>query len=269
MVITRLFKHLWSMGLVLVATSNTPPDELYANGIQRQSFQPFIDEVHNRCAVHDIGSDVDYRKLTHPLADSLVFIGAGADEHLQQAFEEISLGDEEAKDLEIPVQMGRKLVVPRARAGVALLSFSELCQRPLGAADYIALASNFHTVLLSGVRKFTAALMPETGRFITLVDSLYDKRARLGMAAESDPAGLFECVISSAEASRWERAGKDVSAAAINDQLAFSKERCISRLIDMQSYEFALTHAGLHAPQLVPHFSRLGDDEEKYSYSVT
>ncbi|KAI3444077.1 hypothetical protein Pfo_000742 [Paulownia fortunei] len=152
LILNRLFRHLFSDGTILVATSNRAPDNLYEGGLQRDLFLPFIATLKERCVVHEIGSYVDYRKMT--LAEQgFYFVGKHLSSLLNQKFRQL-IGEHVAVPQEVEVVMGRKLQVPQGANGCASFPFEELCDRPLGAADYFGLFKNFHTLALEGVLIF-------------------------------------------------------------------------------------------------------------------
>lgn len=147
MVLKRLFTALFDNGLVLVSTSNRAPDALYEGGLQRALFLPFIALLKERCEVHEIKVGQDYRMLAKKLAEPLFFEGPRAHEELEACLDVFSDGEPVAPR-KVQVQMGRELPVPRAAGSVAAFSFAELCDRPVAAADYIALCDEFHTILV-------------------------------------------------------------------------------------------------------------------------
>ena len=133
--------------------------------------------------------------------------------------------------------MGRTLRVPRAAGRVAYFTFAELCEQPVAAADFIALCSRYHTVMLDGVPRLGAATRASAYRLVALVDVVYEQRARLICAAEAPPASLFERLVTHSE---YEDAKARTPAAAmeelcVDDNVGFAKERTVSRLIEMQS----------------------------------
>ncbi|XP_031285090.1 AFG1-like ATPase isoform X2 [Pistacia vera] len=168
LILNRLFGHLFSNGVILVATSNRAPDNLYENGLQRDLFLPFIAALKERCVVHEIGSSVDYRKLTSA-EQGFYFIGKDSSDLLKKKFKEL-IGEHEACPQEVEVVMGRTLQVPLGANGCAYFKFDELCDRPLGAADYFGLFKNFHTLALEGVPIFGLHNRTTAYRFVTLVD---------------------------------------------------------------------------------------------------
>lgn len=173
-ILNRLFARLWENGIVLVATSNRRPDALYEGGLQRDLFLPFIAALKARCLDHDMNSTTDYRKLaTH--SRGLYFVTSSREDDLHRRFVEMA-GGEPARPASVRVAMGRELRLPVTAGPLAFCKFEELCGRPLGAADYIALAGDKHTLFLAGVPKFSGATKTEAYRFVTLIDVLYEHR---------------------------------------------------------------------------------------------
>ncbi|XP_010268417.1 PREDICTED: lactation elevated protein 1-like isoform X2 [Nelumbo nucifera] len=152
LILNRLFGHLFTNGVVLVATSNRAPDNLYEGGLQRDLFLPFISTLKERCVVHEIGSLIDYRKMTSA-RQGFYFTGDMSSGHLKEKFHQL-IGEQTATPQEVEVVMGRKLQVPLGANGCAYFPFKDLCDKPLGAADYFGLFKNFHTLALDGVPIF-------------------------------------------------------------------------------------------------------------------
>ncbi|PRW45043.1 vacuolar -sorting-associated 33-like protein [Chlorella sorokiniana] len=257
MILHRLFGRLWDRGLVLVATSNRHPDALYEGGLQRNLFMPFIHRLKDQCVVHDMESKTDYRKLAHHHR-GLYFVTPSREEDLYERFMELT-NNQPVRKQYVDVAMGRQLELPRAGGCIALFTFEELCNRPLGAADYIALANAKHTLALSGVPIFNATNRQAAYRFVTLVDVLYEHRVRFLCSAEAMPFELFENIQTNQEA----REARGATGAAhsyadsggasevVDDNLGFAKDRTISRLTEMQSEEYLRAHAKAHAPELL------------------
>eukprot|EP00878_Enallax_costatus_P014061 GHUV01014705.1.p1 GENE.GHUV01014705.1~~GHUV01014705.1.p1 ORF type:complete len:299 (+),score=52.41 GHUV01014705.1:2088-2984(+) len=189
MILHRLFGRLWDNGLVLVATSNRAPDALYEGGLQRQLFLPFIARLKEACVIHNMNSPVDYRRLAQHTR-GLYFLTPDRTSLLYNAFLECgedslaaagaaaagsgSVGN--PGPVNVAVAMGRSLKVPQALGSAAMFDFDELCNRPLAAADYIALAQKFHTLAVADVPRFNAANRSAGYRFVTLIDVMYEHR---------------------------------------------------------------------------------------------
>ena len=190
MIIGRLFERLFAEEVVIVATSNRPPDELYKNGLNRQLFLPFISLFKARVDLIELGGPRDYR-LEQLMAAPVYYapLGPAADAAMDQAWTRLTLGAA-PHPLMLDVQ-GRALKVERAAAGVARLSFAELCARPLGAADYLELAERFHTILLEHIPRLSPAKREEAARFRTLIDALYEAKVKLIASADAQPDALY------------------------------------------------------------------------------
>ncbi|MEQ8355283.1 MAG: cell division protein ZapE [Kiloniellaceae bacterium] len=190
MILSRLFENLFGEGVVVVATSNWPPDRLYEGGLQREHFLPFIELVKQRLDVLELDSGVDYR--LQRLKDITVYhapLGPGAAAALDKAFAGLTEGAEPAPDR--VYYKGREIPVPLAARGVARFAFADLCEQPLGPGDYLAIAGLYHTLVLSGVPTLSAEKRNEARRFMTLIDALYEHRVKLVVSAEAPPERLY------------------------------------------------------------------------------
>ncbi|KQJ95827.1 AFG1-like ATPase [Brachypodium distachyon] len=241
MILNRLFRHLFSKGVILVSTSNRAPDQLYEGGLQRNLFLPFIDTLKERCIAHPIGSAVDYRQLGSA-EEGFYFVGKQCSTVLKQKFQSL-IGVEEPTPQTVEVVMGRKLQVPLGANGCAYFPFEDLCDRPLGAADYFGLFKRFHTLAIDGVPKFGYHNRTAAYRFVTLVDVMYENKARLLCTAEAAPIEIFENIVTVAEAqkssprsSRSQRS--DDPDLCVDNELGFAKDRTISRLTELNSREY-------------------------------
>ena len=190
MILSRLFGALWDRGAVVVATSNRVPGELYRDGLNRQLFVPFIDELEARCAVLEVDSGIDYR--LERLSRAGVYhspLGPEADAALDAAWADLTIGAEPApKSFEV---QGRVVTMPLAVGGAGRAGFADLCSAALGPADYLAVASRFETLVLDGVPVLTPEDRNEAKRFVTLIDALYEHRCKLVVSAAAEPDGLY------------------------------------------------------------------------------
>ena len=221
MILGRLFEKLFDRGVVVVATSNRAPDELYLNGLNRPLFLPFIALFKEKLDVLHLAAARDYR--LQRLSGSPVWhapLGMAATEALQRAFDLLTDSDPGAA-AEIPV-LGRMLKVPKQARGVAWFDFADLCAAALGPADYLALAARYHTLILEGIPRLGPDKRNEAKRFVTLIDALYEAHAKLIVSAEAKPESLY-----------------------MEGDGAFEFQRCVSRLNEMQSDDYrSLPHRG-------------------------
>lgn len=214
MILSRLFTALLNNGLIMIATSNWPPEKLYEGGLQRDRFIPFIDLVKSRFDVVAVDGGTDYR--LRKLEDNGVYrwpLGHHASEWADALFHELSAGAPVERE-ELTVK-GRVLEVPCAARGVARFSFAELCERPVGAEDYLSIAHAYHTVFLEGVPKLRYDRKNEVKRLMILIDALYDTGTRLVVTADAPPEKLY-----------------------FGTDHGFEFERTVSRLLEMQSLEW-------------------------------
>ncbi|XP_064998550.1 uncharacterized protein LOC103980010 isoform X5 [Musa acuminata AAA Group] len=233
LILNRLFCHLFSNGVVLVSTSNRAPDQLYEGGLQRDLFLPFIETLKERCVIHEISSSTDYRKMGSA-ENGYYFIGKKYSGLLREKFHQL-IGAEKPGPQVVEVVMGRKLQVPLGANGCAYFPFEDLCDRPLGAADYFGLFKKFHTLALEGVPKFGIHNRTAAYRFVTLVDVMYENKARLLCTAEASPVELFERIVTVMDAQKiYPRSSSrskktDDIDLCVDNELGFAKDRTISR----------------------------------------
>ncbi|KAG0500190.1 hypothetical protein HPP92_000262 [Vanilla planifolia] len=245
LILNRLFKHLFSKGIILVSTSNRAPDGLYEGGLQRDLFLPFIETLKERCMVREIGSSTDYRKLTS--AEEGFYFISDNPMHLKKKYFKL-IGKETPRPQVVEVVMGRQLQIPLGANGCAYFPFADLCDKPLGAADYLGLFEKFHTLALEGVPEFCIQNRSAAYRFVTLVDVMYENKARLLCTAEASPSELFEKIVTVADAQRISPRSssrslrRDDLDLCVDNELGFTKERTISRLIEMNSREYLEQH---------------------------
>jgi cell division protein ZapE len=190
MILSRLFARLFELGTVVVATSNVAPDDLYRGGLNRALFLPFVGLLKSRMEVLRLDARTDFRleKLSG-MKVWLVPADAEATAAIDRAWDRMTGGvPGKARDIAIK---GRILRVPKSAHHVARFSFSELCERPLGASDYLRLAQDYHTVMIDHVPVMHYADRNAAKRFINLIDTLYDNAVKLMASAEADPVSLY------------------------------------------------------------------------------
>lgn len=189
MLLGRLFQALFDRGVVVVATSNTEPDDLFKGKPGRDAFLPFIAILRSHLDIVSMDAGRDFRRARPANASWHVPSGYRADLALDQAFRDLTGNVTAAADQLIV--MGRILHVPIAAAGVARFDFQALCGVPLGAGDYLALATRYHTLLIDGIPRLKPDNHDEARRFIVLIDALYDHRVKLIASADAMPDDLY------------------------------------------------------------------------------
>ena len=214
MLLARLLERMFADGIVLVTSSNVDPKDLYKDGLQRVRFLPAIALIQRHCHVVFLESDTDYRMRA--LTRSPVYrtpLDAGSDAWLETRWHELG-GDDDHRDAGIEID-GRRIAVRARCTGMAWFDFDALCEGPRGASDYIEIATEFHTVLLSGIPQFDGTRDDAARRFVTLVDELYDRHVNLVCTAAVEPPSLYA-----------------------GERLAGAFERTASRLIEMRSTDY-------------------------------
>ena len=190
MILGRLFTALFERGVVVVATSNRHPDTLYEGGLNRALFLPFIAMLKERMEVVDLDGDTDYR-LKHLNGTPVYYtpLGEDTDDKIQNVWVRLT-NCHEGVPASLEVQ-GRVLDVPQSAKGVARFSFSDLCEKPLGVADYLKIAHNYHTVILENMPVLGPEKRNEARRLVNLIDSLYNYRVKLIASAEAEPEAIY------------------------------------------------------------------------------
>lgn len=229
-IMRRLFSHMFQRGIAIVATSNRPPDDLYLNGLNRELFAPFIPLLKEYCIVHNMDSEVDYRQMTTADDTEHHKVIFNKTDDLEKKFFRLVKSDCESIDITV---QGRCVSVRRAarHQPIALFSFHELCDRPLGSADYITIAKKFHTIFIEGIPQLNILEHRDwIRRFITLVDALYDNHVKLVLSIKSpDIASILHIDPSMKKTSTMDE--------------VFAWDRTLSRLTEMTSVEYQQEHA--------------------------
>ncbi len=209
MILGRLFEALFERKVVLAVTSNRAPGDLYKNGLNRQLFLPFIAEIERRCEVVEVAGLKDWR-LDRMRGSPVWFEGEVGRHGFETLWRDLKGGESE-EPTTLAVQ-GRQVVIERTAGSLARATFAELCDRPLGAQDYLAIARRFHTLFLEDVPELVPDRKQAARRLVTLIDALYEARTRLVVLADAAPEALYP-----------------------KGEGAFEFERTVSRLNEMAS----------------------------------
>ena len=214
MIVGRLFQKLFEAGVTVVTTSNRPPDDLYKDGLNRALFLPFIALLKERMEVRELAAERDYRQ--DRLAGAQVYFhpaDAAARDAVSDIWRDVT-GGGGGSPLVLKVK-GRDVEIPVFRNGAGRASFWDLCAKPLGPADYLAVAEALRLLILEGVPRLSSENYNEAKRFVTLIDALYEARVRVVMTAADVPERLY-----------------------IEGEGAFEFERTASRLREMQAADW-------------------------------
>ena len=219
MILGRLFEALFARGVVVVATSNTAPNDLFKGKPGRDAFLPFIGLINKRLNVLYLEAQRDYRReRIRGLPTWHSPVDGRSERALDAAFLELT-GVARGEPVNLSV-LGRQVALPETARGVARAEFDDLCGKPLGPADFLAVATHFHTLVLDGIPRLGPENFDRARRFITLVDALYEHRCKLVASAQATPDALYE-----------------------QGENAAMFERTASRLMEMQSQDYlALPH---------------------------
>ncbi len=178
MLLSRLFEKLFHAGIVIVATSNNSPEELYKDGLNRQLFLPFIDLLKAHTNILCLDGNKDYR-LANLSKRDVFFFGKGkkAKRAMDEIFTNLSAGQPASSA--IIKHLNRKIIVPTQSMGVARFSFKDLCEQPLSSRDYLKIAQLYHTIIIDDIPQFNKANSNEAKRFILMIDVFYDSFVKL------------------------------------------------------------------------------------------
>lgn len=214
-ILSRLFVALFQKGVLVITTSNRPPEDLYKNGIQREQFLPFIELMNKHMEVCELASQTDYRLEQMKSLKQVYFspLGPAADNFMHDNSYNLTRG-QRAKSTTMIIQ-NRKITIPWCAGDVAWFTFEQLCGSPLGAGDYLELAESFHTILLQDIPELSPDKRNEAKRFVTLIDAMYERKTNLICTAAVPPEGLYP-----------------------QGDGSFEFGRTISRLKEMQSHEY-------------------------------
>lgn len=213
MIVGRLFERLLAAGVVVVTTSNRPPDDLYKDGLNRALFLPFIELMKSRLDVVELESPTDYRQHRLQGARRYFHPAGAAREDIAAIWRDLT-GDAPPRPLALAVN-GRSVELPAFAGGVGRASFWEFCARPLGPADFLAIARAVKVMILEDIPQLSASNYNEAKRFVTLIDALYEARVRLIASAADEPERLY-----------------------IEGTGSFEFERTASRLREMQAVDW-------------------------------
>lgn len=213
MIVGRLFEALFAAGVVVVTTSNRMPDDLYKDGLNRQLFVPFIELLKERMEVKELVSPTDYRQ--DRLSGSPTYftpLGPDARTQMNNLWEDFTGGTSDPLDLSVN---GRTVTLPHFRSGVGRASFFDLCAKPLGPADYLAVADACNVLMVDDIPTLSRSNFNEAKRFVILIDALYEAKVRLVCSAAATPEMLY-----------------------LEGEGTFEFERTASRLREMQSADW-------------------------------
>lgn len=256
MILKRLFQVLFDKGLVMVATSNRAPEHLYANGLQRELFLPFIDLLKQTCDIHHVSSPTDYRLLaSHLQGDKTWLVGSNGATEFHRIWQTM-IQNTTVHETDLPVPQGRSIHIKKAANKIkcARFTFHELCGQPLYAADYEALAKAYGTLFIDNVPYLSMNERNELRRFITLIDVLYEHSVKVIVSAPTTPEVLFSIdgpastntsvpktigtkASPTSSSSSPERLQIGGTASMQYDEV-FAWDRCVSRLLEMRSEEY-------------------------------
>uniref|UniRef100_A0A8C5CDY7 AFG1 like ATPase a n=1 Tax=Gadus morhua TaxID=8049 RepID=A0A8C5CDY7_GADMO len=243
MILKQLFENLFRNGVVVVATSNRPPEDLYKNGLQRVNFVPFIAVLQQYCQTLRLDSGIDYRRRNRPSAGKLYFLSSDPDVEaaLDKMFDELAFKQNDITRPRVLSVQGRKVGLAKACGTIADCTFQELCDRPLGASDYLELSRLFDTVFIRNIPLLDLNKKTQARRLITLVDTLYDHKVP-GPGPGPPQARLFQKHLEHFHVLMDDLGLKRDSASDLTifsgAEEVFAFQRTLSRLTEMQTEQY-------------------------------
>ncbi|KAM8737733.1 AFG1 like ATPase a [Acanthopagrus schlegelii] len=250
MILKQLFENLFMKGVVVVATSNRPPEDLYKNGLQRVNFVPFIAVLQKYCHTLRLDSGIDYRRRNRPSAGKLFFLSSEPDVEatLDKMFDELAFKQNDITRPRVLNVLNRKVRLNKACGTIADCTFEELCDRPLGASDYLEMSRLFDTIFIRHIPQLTLNKKTQARRLITLVDALYDHKVRVVILADRPLEDVFildgdlghdesHILMDDLGLKRDEASSLAIFS---GEEERFAFQRTVSRLTEMQTEEYWL-----------------------------